>query len=45
LNVDGSFPDEPLGNFYCDKNDHCHLDHIYTQDQDETFDMGMPFSI
>ncbi|KAG5671321.1 hypothetical protein PVAND_001525 [Polypedilum vanderplanki] len=36
----GTFPDEPVGNPNCGFNDHCYLDHIYTQDQDETFDMA-----
>lgn len=40
INADGSFPDEPIGNINCDTQDHCFLDHIYTQDQDETFDMA-----
>jgi alpha-glucosidase len=36
----GTFPDEPLGNPDCDYNDMCYLQQIYTQDQDETFDMA-----
>lgn len=36
----GTFPDEPIGDKNCDYNDPCYLDHIYTQDQNETFDMA-----
>ena len=36
----GKFPDEPLsGTPGCTSNDKCYLDHIYTQDQEEFFDM------
>lgn len=38
--ADGSFPDEPIDNPNCDYNDMCYLKHIYTQDQDETFEMA-----
>ncbi|XP_070502899.1 maltase A1-like [Chironomus tepperi] len=37
---DGSFPDEPIDNPNCDYNDPCYLNHIYTQDQNETYDMA-----
>jgi alpha-glucosidase len=40
MNNDGSFPDEPLGDPNCDYDDYCYVNHIYTQDQDETFDMA-----
>jgi alpha-glucosidase len=40
MNPDGSFPDEPRTfNPNCDRNDDCSVQHIYVQDQDETFDM------
>jgi alpha-glucosidase len=40
LNPDGSFPDEPRTfDPNCDRYDDCSLQHIYVQDQDETFDM------
>lgn len=39
--ADGSFSDEPVNKYSsCDYNDYCSLDHIYTQDQDETYDMA-----
>lgn len=35
----GDLPDEPLS-YYCDDPEaHCYLEHIYTQDQNETLDM------
>lgn len=37
--VDGSLPDEPLSGTCTDPNDFCYLNHIYTQNQPETFDM------
>jgi alpha-glucosidase len=40
MNADGTFPDEPIGNPNCDYNDACYLDHIYTQDRNETYDMA-----
>jgi alpha-glucosidase len=41
LNSDGvTFPDEPVDNPNCDYDDFCYLNHIYTQDQNETFDMA-----
>lgn len=40
INADGSFPDEPVGNNQCGYDDFCYLDHIYTQDQNETYDMA-----
>lgn len=40
LNADGSFPDEPIGDPGCGVDDFCYLDHIYTQDLDETYDMA-----
>lgn len=40
LNADGSFPDEPIGDPNCGVDDFCSLDHIYTQDQPETYDMS-----
>jgi alpha-glucosidase len=40
INSDGSFPDEPVGNNECGYDDHCYLDHIYTQDQNETYEMA-----
>jgi alpha-glucosidase len=40
MNADGSFPDEPIDNPQCDFNDPCYLNHIYTQDQNETFYMA-----
>lgn len=41
MNSDGSFPDEPYTNdVYCDYNDACSLDHVYTQDQNETYEMA-----
>lgn len=40
LNADGSFPDEPVVNNLCGYDEFCYLDHIYTQDQDETYDMA-----
>lgn len=40
INADGSFPDEPIGDKMCGTDDFCSLDHIYTQDQDETYDMA-----
>lgn len=40
LNADGSFPDEPVGSNNCDYDDHCYLNHIHTQDLNETFDMA-----
>lgn len=40
VNSDGSFPDEPRSfNPNCDRNDECYLNHTFTQDQDETYDM------
>lgn len=36
----GKFPDEPLsGNLHTGPDDYNHVNHIYTVDQDETFDM------
>lgn len=36
----GNYPDEPLTNTPgCGPDDNCYLEHIYTQDQDETYDM------
>lgn len=41
INSDGSFPDEPYSNdVFCDYNDPCSLDHVYTQDQNETYEMA-----
>lgn len=40
MNADGSFPDEPVGNNDCHYDDHCYLNHIHTQDLDETFEMA-----
>lgn len=40
MNADGSFPDEPVGNNLCHYDDYCYLNHIYTQDQDETYEMA-----
>lgn len=40
MNADGSFPDEPPGNFWCDPNELCALNNIYTQNQEETYDMA-----
>lgn len=41
INDDGSFPDEPRTyNPNCDRYDECYLDHIYTMDQPETYDMA-----
>lgn len=40
INADGSFPDEPRSyNPNCDRYDDCYLNHVYVQDQDETYDM------
>lgn len=37
---DGNYPDEPLQGDNCpDPDDYCYTHHVYTQDQDETFDM------
>lgn len=36
----GTFPDEPIDNKMCGKDDYCHVTHEYTQDQEETFDMA-----
>lgn len=37
----GNYPDEPLsGNCKDDPLSHCHLKHIYTADQNETYDMA-----
>jgi alpha-glucosidase len=41
INTDGSLPDEPRTyRADCDRYDDCYLDHIYVQDQDETYDMA-----
>jgi alpha-glucosidase len=41
VNSDGTFPDEPRSyNSNCDRYDECSLTHIYTQDQNETYDMA-----
>jgi alpha-glucosidase len=41
IDENGNFPDEPLSNNpYCDKNDYCYLNHIYTMNQPETYDMA-----
>lgn len=42
LDRNNEYPDEPLadGNPCPDSDDHCHLSHIYTTDQPETFDMA-----
>jgi alpha-glucosidase len=41
MHADGiNFLDEPIGNPNCGYDDFCYLDHIYTQDQDETFEMA-----
>ena len=40
MNEDGSFPDEPRSfKDGCDRNDHCYLDNIYTENQEENYDM------
>ena len=40
MNPDGSFPDEPRSfRPNCDRYDECYLNHTFTQDQDETYDM------
>lgn len=40
INPDGTFPDEPRTyNPNCDRYDECSLNHIYVQDQNETYDM------
>lgn len=39
MNSDGTFPDEPQSfDPNCDRDDHCYLNHIYVQDQDEAYD-------
>lgn len=39
-NSDGTLPDEPRSmDPNCDRNDDCYLNHIYVQDQNETYDM------
>lgn len=39
-NADGSLSDEPRSyNPDCDKNDHCYLQNIYTENQEENYDM------
>lgn len=41
INSDGSFPDEPRTyNPNCDRYADCYLEHIYVQDQNETYDMA-----
>lgn len=35
----GNLPDEPLSGKCSDPNDYCYLKHIYTYDQNETYDM------
>ena len=40
INANGTFPDEPIGDPNCGVDDFCSLDHIYTQDQPETYDMA-----
>lgn len=40
MNADGSFPDEPVDNKLCNTDDFCYLNHIHTQDQEETYDMA-----
>lgn len=40
INDDGSFPDEPRSfDPNCDRFDHCSLSHIYTQDQDGSYEV------
>lgn len=40
-NKDGDYPDEPLsGECQNDPLSHCYLNHIYTSDQNETYDMA-----
>lgn len=40
-NPDGSLSDEPRTyNTNCDRDDDCYLNHIYTMDQNETYDMA-----
>lgn len=39
--MNGTWADEPKSNNKnCDYQDHCSLNHIYTQDQEETYDMA-----
>uniref|UniRef100_U5EJL5 alpha-glucosidase n=1 Tax=Corethrella appendiculata TaxID=1370023 RepID=U5EJL5_9DIPT len=38
--ADGSYKDEPLSGFTEDKDDPAYLNHIYTQDRDETIEMS-----
>lgn len=41
INPNGTYPDEPRTNDpNCGKDDYCYLDHIYTIDQPETYDMA-----
>lgn len=41
INPDGTFPDEPLTKDpNCNKDDYCYVNHIYTLDQPETYDMA-----
>lgn len=39
INDDGSFPDEPLSGDCDDPESFCYLKHIYTYDQDETYNV------
>jgi alpha-glucosidase len=39
-NAKGQYPDEPLTGDSCpNSDDYCYTNHVYTQDQDETYDM------
>lgn len=38
-NASGDYPDEPVSGNCNDTQDHCYLNHIYTMDQNETFDI------
>uniref|UniRef100_A0A1L8EBH7 alpha-glucosidase n=2 Tax=Haematobia irritans TaxID=7368 RepID=A0A1L8EBH7_HAEIR len=40
MGPDNNYPDEPENPQCPDPNDYCHLHHIYTNDQPETFDMA-----
>lgn len=39
VNDKGLYDDEPKSGFNCNPQDSCYLDHIYTKDQPETYDM------